>query len=628
MHVGGGGNIESKLRAIITQVSSHNSSNAQVLSGEGIIASLPQNGRHANQRPSKPRTAQPLSGTAKRTWEDENGSKYGTPRPRVFILHAAHYSSKQRHAQFQQHAQQSRSLSPSKFLNREFFLSAQRARDLGKKTLILDLDETLVHSSFNPVANADIVLPVEIENKRCQVYVLKRPGVDEFLYRMTRYYEVVIFTASLPKYADPLIDLLDKHKYRFLKLFREHCTVGDNSFIKDLSRVGRESANMIIIDNSPNSYRLQPQNALPITSWYDNKDDRELLALTPILEKLSRVSDVRTYLRQIVKNNQVQFSKASQVLRSPSSTAQDAQQKHMQVRSRETRELGRHANSRDDEANVRSNLSNLQGKKRFASLEPSASPLINGWVQEERTPREAGPNGRERSRLRTIQEEQISGSSGRRARGSVNASLSSTGTQQAASPVRVSSSKNGRREGIESSSSAKRKERGSRSSAQDDLAATSRFGEPKEEPAPAREELQMKRIATETSIQQSAREKRAELMFPGARAEPARSRGDDRSRQTSHRDDSRKRNKRVRDCLLMLLVGEECASRWWGQQGKRERAHQLKDEEHFKQLASLHGPAKVLRSHQQGAEHENEHPSEQLQQARGDSASSRPEGDA
>lgn len=85
--------------------------------------------------------------------------------------------------------------------------------------------------------------------------------------------------------------------YRFLKLFREHCTVGDNSFIKDLSRVGRESANMIIIDNSPNSYRLQPQNALPVTSWYDNKDDRELLALTPILEKLSRVSDVRPFLR-------------------------------------------------------------------------------------------------------------------------------------------------------------------------------------------------------------------------------------------------------------------------------------------------------------------------------------------
>lgn len=160
-----------------------------------------------------------------------------------------------------------------------------------------------MHSSFNPVADPDIVLPVEIENKKCSVYVLKRPGVDEFLYRMTRYYEVVIFTASLPKYADPLIDLLDKHNYRFLKLFREHCTYADNSFLKDLSRIGRDAANMIIIDNSPNSYRLQPENALPVTSWYDKKDDRELYALVPVLEKLSRVGDVRYFLRQFVKNN-------------------------------------------------------------------------------------------------------------------------------------------------------------------------------------------------------------------------------------------------------------------------------------------------------------------------------------
>jgi RNA polymerase II subunit A small phosphatase-like protein len=38
-------------------------------------------------------------------------------------------------------------------------------RDLQKKTLVLDLDETLVHSSFRPVPNADYIIPVEIDNK-------------------------------------------------------------------------------------------------------------------------------------------------------------------------------------------------------------------------------------------------------------------------------------------------------------------------------------------------------------------------------------------------------------------------------------------------------------------------------
>ena len=65
--------------------------------------------------------------------------------------------------------------------------------------MILDLDETLVHSSFKFVSEVDIVFPIEIEGKSCEINVLKRPGVDEFLARMTKIYEVVIFTASLSK---------------------------------------------------------------------------------------------------------------------------------------------------------------------------------------------------------------------------------------------------------------------------------------------------------------------------------------------------------------------------------------------------------------------------------------------
>lgn len=45
----------------------------------------------------------------------------------------------------------------------EWLIGPQRKQDAGRKTLVLDLDETLVHSQFKPVDNADIVLPVEIE---------------------------------------------------------------------------------------------------------------------------------------------------------------------------------------------------------------------------------------------------------------------------------------------------------------------------------------------------------------------------------------------------------------------------------------------------------------------------------
>jgi RNA polymerase II subunit A small phosphatase-like protein len=83
----------------------------------------------------------------------------------------------------------------------------------GRKCLVLDLDETLLHSSFKVssvceisshandqmLPSADYIVPVEIESQTHNVYVIKRPGVDHFLTEMGKIYEVVIFTASLSK---------------------------------------------------------------------------------------------------------------------------------------------------------------------------------------------------------------------------------------------------------------------------------------------------------------------------------------------------------------------------------------------------------------------------------------------
>lgn len=53
---------------------------------------------------------------------------------------------------------------------------------------------------------------------------MKRPRVDDFMKAVGEKFEVVIFTASLAKYADPVIDLLDKHRVCRHRLFREACT--------------------------------------------------------------------------------------------------------------------------------------------------------------------------------------------------------------------------------------------------------------------------------------------------------------------------------------------------------------------------------------------------------------------
>ncbi|CAM9925670.1 unnamed protein product, partial [Discosporangium mesarthrocarpum] len=74
--------------------------------------------------------------------------------------------------------------------------------------LVLDLDETLVHSSFKPISGADFTLEIDVDGAYYQVFVMKRPGAEAFLQRVARLYEVIVFTASLPQYANPLLDLV------------------------------------------------------------------------------------------------------------------------------------------------------------------------------------------------------------------------------------------------------------------------------------------------------------------------------------------------------------------------------------------------------------------------------------
>jgi len=86
------------------------------------------------------------------------------------------------------------------------------------------------------------------------VYVKKRPGCDFFLKEMSKLYEVMIYTASLAEYADPVVDLLDQNKQVSYRLFRENCTLYNGVFVKDLAQLGRNLKDIILVDNSETSF--------------------------------------------------------------------------------------------------------------------------------------------------------------------------------------------------------------------------------------------------------------------------------------------------------------------------------------------------------------------------------------
>lgn len=170
---------------------------------------------------------------------------------------------------------------------------------LAKKTLVFDLDETLVHCSDNLHAPCHTILKISLSyNRTLTVSVNIRPFALEALRKLSKLYEIIIFTASHQAYADAVLDLIDPNKeYIHHRLYRQDCIFVHGFFIKDLRILqNRELAEIIIVDNAVYSFCYQLDNGIPIVSWYDNLYDTELLSLIDYLTVLSRVPDVRTSL--------------------------------------------------------------------------------------------------------------------------------------------------------------------------------------------------------------------------------------------------------------------------------------------------------------------------------------------
>lgn len=173
-----------------------------------------------------------------------------------------------------------------------------RTRKTPKFTLVLDLDETLVHSQLLPVTNPDNIFQVKLNESLYNIYVSYRPGLINFLNSVCNIFEVVIFTASMKLYADHVLKSLDPSQKLKYKFYREFCTEHNGNYIKDLRILGRDLSRVIIIDNSEVSFSFQPENGILIKSWFSDQSDCELELIHRFLLNIQDQDDIRPLLQK------------------------------------------------------------------------------------------------------------------------------------------------------------------------------------------------------------------------------------------------------------------------------------------------------------------------------------------
>ena len=179
----------------------------------------------------------------------------------------------------------------------------------GKKRLaIFDLDETLIHCELKDIDSAQKKIKIKMSASLEKTIGLNiRPNFEKSILKIKEKYHVIMFTASLQKYADAVMDEIDPTGSLFeYRLYRNNCTQikVDNQiyYIKDLRVLKNISLDdIVIIDNSVLSFAFHLDNGIPILPYYRGDDEIEMKSLVKLLDNLADVPQIKTKLRSLMK---------------------------------------------------------------------------------------------------------------------------------------------------------------------------------------------------------------------------------------------------------------------------------------------------------------------------------------
>ncbi|OHS93965.1 CTD nuclear envelope phosphatase 1B [Tritrichomonas foetus] len=159
-----------------------------------------------------------------------------------------------------------------------------------KPAIALDLDDTLVHVTPVRPTSGDYF---QIRFKRRRLFVQTRPNLQNFLKRITKLYDVFVFTSAQREYANLIIDKILPDVKECRRFFRDSCQNLSGYSVKDLSILRRPLKQILLVDDIMGSALKNPKNLVLVKPWYGEKDDDVLSnELIKVLEQIAFESDI------------------------------------------------------------------------------------------------------------------------------------------------------------------------------------------------------------------------------------------------------------------------------------------------------------------------------------------------
>jgi len=154
-----------------------------------------------------------------------------------------------------------------------FLLPPKDPKYQGKKTIVLEMDETLLYTFYPDEQEAYLLAPsrdydyyVDFPEHKTFLSIYLRNNFKEFLCYLQENFEPILYCNGVKEYVDKVMDIVDKDKVFIHRIYQDGCDqIIDKQenlldFTKDLNRLNRDLSQVILIDARPFNFWINPDN--------------------------------------------------------------------------------------------------------------------------------------------------------------------------------------------------------------------------------------------------------------------------------------------------------------------------------------------------------------------------------